>query len=116
MLGLAYGTVMNDPNVFKDTNVFNPDRYKTEGIVNENQIAFGVGQHPCTGRNLVSITVKTFLYLFFEYYDAKSPGQARDFFPQQQPVGIFRPPRPVMFKLMRKKEFEENPVNPSQSG
>ncbi len=116
MLGLAYGTVMNDPNVFTNVHKFNPDRFKTEGILNENQIAFGVGQHPCTGRNLVSITVKTFLYLFFEYYNAESPGKARDFFPQQQPVGIFRPPRPVMFKLMRKKEFDEAPADPVQLG
>jgi cytochrome P450 len=116
MIALAYGTVMNDPKIFSNVNVFNPDRYFTEGREFQNQIAFGAGRHPCTGRHLVSITVKSFLYLFFEYYDAQSPGKARDFFPQQQPVGIFRPPRPVMFKLLRKKEFDPIPAVPAHSG
>lgn len=116
MVALAYGTAMNDPKIFSNVHEFNPDRYLTEGLTQQNQIAFGAGRHPCTGRNLVSITVKSFLYLFFEYFDAQSPGKARDFFPQQQPVGIFRPPRPVMFKLIRKKELDSTPTAPAHSG
>lgn len=46
---MPYNTIFRDPSIYKDPEVFRPERSAEAKGACENAI-FGAGRHPCTGK------------------------------------------------------------------
>lgn len=52
---MPYTTIIKDKSVFSDPEVFRPERFDTEAKGACENVTFGAGRHPCTGKKKLSI-------------------------------------------------------------
>ena len=65
---------MRLPDVFKDPNTFDPDRYaegREEHKIPYAYLGFGGGMHSCMGQNFAFVQVKTILAVIFRNYEVE---------------------------------------------
>ncbi len=51
------------------------------------------------------LNVKNIAFNLMAHFDVSVPGKAEDYMPKLQPMGVFRPIKPVIFTLKKRKEI-----------
>jgi hypothetical protein len=51
-LVMPYSTITGDANIYRDPEVFRPERFETEAKGPCENVSFGAGRHPCTGKKI----------------------------------------------------------------
>jgi cytochrome P450 len=105
-LVMPYSTITGDANIYRDPEVFRPERFETEAKGPCENVSFGAGRHPCTGTKFAMLNVKNIAFNLMAHYDVTVPGKAEDYMPKLQHMGVFRPTKPVMFTLKKRQEVE----------
>jgi hypothetical protein len=52
-LVMPYSTITGDANIYRDPEVFRPERFETEAKGPCENVSFGAGRHPCTGKKVI---------------------------------------------------------------
>lgn len=103
---MPYNTVGKDTSVYKDPEVFRPERFETEAKGTCENVTFGAGRHPCTGTKFAMLNIKNIAFNIMNFYQVDVPGKVEDYLPKMQTMGVFRPAKPVMFTLTKLKPIE----------
>jgi len=65
--------------------------------------SFFVVNSEWVGTKFAMLNVKNIAFNLMAHYDVQAPGRAEDYMPKLQSMGVFRPSKPVIFTLKRKR-------------
>ncbi|WP_280392343.1 cytochrome P450 [Nocardia brasiliensis] len=80
-IGYSLAAIHRNPNIFPDPDVFDPDRWSTDGVRHRSFAPFSMGKQMCIGNNLAWIALQTTLFSLlskweFQAVPIKKPGRA----------------------------------------